>query len=115
MLIGDAAHAMSPSAGEGASIAGEDAIVLAKCLCDLPDPFNAFAAYERLRRQRVEKVVVYARKLGNNKTVTGPIARFGRDLFMPFALKAFASEKAHAWMYTYHVKWEEKTTRWARG
>src|SRR5262249_19549883 len=37
VLIGDAAHATSPNAGQGASLAMEDALVLAKCLRDLPD------------------------------------------------------------------------------
>ncbi len=54
-LIGDAAHATLPSAGQGASMALEDAIVLAKCLRDLPDAERAFAAFETLRKDRVEK------------------------------------------------------------
>jgi FAD-dependent urate hydroxylase len=107
VLVGDAAHATSPSAGQGASIACEDAIVLAKCLRDLPDHAAAFAAYERLRRERVEKVVAYARKRGSNKTA-GPIGRVFRDLMMPVVLKHFASEKAHEWMYRYHIEWDEK-------
>jgi FAD-dependent urate hydroxylase len=113
VLIGDAVHATSPSAGQGASIACEDAIILAKCLRDLPDAADAFAAYERLRRDRVEKVVAYARKLGNSKTA-GPVARIFRDLTMPLALRLFASEKAHAWMYTYHIDWDEQTDPTAR-
>jgi hypothetical protein len=32
--LGDAAHATSPSSGQGASLAIEDAVVLAKCLRD---------------------------------------------------------------------------------
>jgi len=35
----------------------EDAIVLAKCLRDLPDTERAFAAFEQLRRPRVERIV----------------------------------------------------------
>ena len=37
VIIGDAAHAPSPSSGQGASMATEDAVVLAKCLRDLPE------------------------------------------------------------------------------
>src|SRR5918995_7230289 len=57
VLIGDAVHAVSPSAGQGASLAMEDALVVAKCLRDIPDTGRAFAAYERLRRERAKKVV----------------------------------------------------------
>ncbi|MGH3852906.1 MAG: FAD-dependent oxidoreductase [Pseudonocardiaceae bacterium] len=54
VIIGDAAHAASPATGQGASMALEDAVVLAKALRDMPDPESAFAVYERLRRDRVE-------------------------------------------------------------
>lgn len=89
--------------------ASEDAIVLAKCLRDIPSLSGALAAYERLRRERVERVVKYARKLGSNKTA-GPVGRVVRDTFMPVALRLFASENAHAWMYRYHIDWSEKVS-----
>ena len=57
--------------------------------------------------RRVEKIVAYARKRGNNKPA-GPVGRVVRDLMMPLVLKVFASEKAHEWMYRYHVAWDEK-------
>jgi 2-polyprenyl-6-methoxyphenol hydroxylase-like FAD-dependent oxidoreductase len=34
VLVGDAAHATSPSSGQGASMAIDDAVVLGKCLLD---------------------------------------------------------------------------------
>jgi FAD-dependent urate hydroxylase len=105
VLVGDAVHATSPSAGQGASLAIEDAVVLAKCLRDIPEPARAFARYERLRRERVEKVVAYARKRGSNKTA-GPVARVLRDAMMPLVLKLSASDSAHAWMYRYHIDWD---------
>ncbi|MFS8513560.1 MAG: FAD-dependent monooxygenase [Planifilum fulgidum] len=108
VLIGDAAHATSPHAGQGASMALEDAIVLAQCLRDLPDPSEAFAAYESLRRQRAEKVVRYSRSIGNNKAVSNPILLWLRDMTMPFFLKLFASPNAHDWLYSYRVDWEER-------
>ena len=37
VLVGDSAHAPSSSSGQGASLAIESAIVLARCLHDLPD------------------------------------------------------------------------------
>lgn len=56
-LVGDAAHAASPAAAQGASMAAEDAIVVAKCLHQLSSPAQALAAYEALRRERVERLV----------------------------------------------------------
>jgi 2-polyprenyl-6-methoxyphenol hydroxylase-like FAD-dependent oxidoreductase len=49
VLIGDAAHVASPSSGQGASMAFEDAVQLARCLRDRGDPTVAFHAYQRLR------------------------------------------------------------------
>ncbi len=105
-LIGDAVHATSPSAGQGASMAMEDAVVLAQCLRDAPDTATAFTTYERLRRPRVEKVVAYSRTLSDSKTA-GPVARVLRDLMMPVALRFFANPRAHAWMYDHHIDWDQ--------
>ncbi len=107
VLVGDAIHAVSPNAGQGASLAMEDAIVLAKCLRDIPDQALAFATYERLRRERVEHMVQYARSLGQGKVMTNPIQVGFRDMLMPFFLKRFANPAALDWGYSYHVEWDE--------
>ncbi|MFF3484697.1 FAD-dependent oxidoreductase [Streptomyces sp. NPDC002701] len=65
LTIGDAAHAASPATGQGASMALEDAVVLAKSLRDAPDTDTALRLYESLRRPRVEE----------NVTVSGNISR----------------------------------------
>jgi FAD-dependent urate hydroxylase len=75
---------------------------------DLPSYVWALAAYERLRRHRAEKVVAYSRRIGQSKAISNPIGIRIRDLVMPFALKRFANSQTHAWVYTYHVDWEEK-------
>jgi FAD-dependent urate hydroxylase len=109
VIVGDAAHATSPASGQGASMAIEDAVVLAKCLRDLPDIRQAFAAYERLRRERVERVVAQGARSSSGKAA-GPIARVLRDLMLPVILKRVAgsSERFLAWMYDYHINWDEK-------
>jgi FAD-dependent urate hydroxylase len=108
VLIGDAAHATSPNAGQGASLAMEDALVLAKCLRDLPDTARALVAYEQLRRQRAERVVAYSHRIGQSKTISNPVGVWIRDLIMPIALKRFANPEAHAWIYTHHIDWNDK-------
>ena len=66
VLIGDAANATSPSSGQGASLAIESAVELARCLRDLPHE-QAFAAYEQLRRARVEKIIAQAARTNSDK------------------------------------------------
>ncbi len=67
VITGDAAHATSPSAGQGASLAIEDAVVLARCLRDAGGVRDGFASYERIRRRRVERVVRYSARIGRTK------------------------------------------------
>jgi 2-polyprenyl-6-methoxyphenol hydroxylase-like FAD-dependent oxidoreductase len=109
IIVGDAAHATSPASGQGASMAIEDAAVLAKCLRDLPDVQQAFAAYEQLRRERVERVVAQGARSSSGKAA-GPIARVLRDLMLPVILRRVASsgERSLAWMHSYHIDWDGK-------
>ncbi len=107
IVIGDAAHATAPSSGQGASMAIEDAVVLARCLRDLPDIGQAFAAYERLRRARVERIVAHGARTSNSKAA-GPVARVLRDLMMPAILKRVANGGSLAWMHDYHIDWDAK-------
>jgi salicylate hydroxylase len=62
VLIGDAAHAMLPSAAQGGAQAIEDAWVLARYLAVSGDVGEALAAFERVRRTRVERVFRHARR-----------------------------------------------------
>jgi FAD-dependent urate hydroxylase len=107
IIIGDAAHATAPSSGQGASMAIEDAIVLARCLRDLPDTGQAFAAYEQLRRARVERIVAHGARTSNSKAA-GPIGRVLRDLMMPLILKRVARGESLVWMHDYHIEWDAK-------
>ncbi|HEX2513420.1 MAG TPA: FAD-dependent monooxygenase [Chloroflexota bacterium] len=102
IVIGDAAHAPSPSSGQGASLALEDAVVLARCLRDLPTIPDAFAAYERLRRARVERIVAQGARSSSAKT-PGPAGRLLRDLILRVVFRYVVTEKSLAWMYDYRV------------
>lgn len=105
-LVGDAAHATSPSAGQGASLALEDAAVLAKCLRDIRGLEPALAAFQRLRKGRVEQVVRQSRRNGDLK-IPHPVMGRVRDLLMPVFLRA--AERAAQPIYGYTVDWEAPT------
>lgn len=77
LIIGDAAHAASPATGQGASMALEDAVVLAKSLRDAPDTESALSLYEALRRPRVEHNITTSGKISrgfHTPSRTGPRA-----------------------------------------
>jgi len=71
VLLGDAAHAMTPNLGQGGAQAIEDAYVLADRLAAAPTPEQAFREYERLRRPKVRWVVNTAWRLGRLAHVRG--------------------------------------------
>ncbi|WP_018351513.1 FAD-dependent oxidoreductase [Longispora albida] len=107
VLVGDSAHATSPSSGQGASLAVESAVELARCLRDLGDHGRAFAAYEGLRRARAEKVIRNAERVNNDKAA-GPVGRVIRDLMFPLAMRTFYSpEKMFGWLHRHEIPWEQ--------
>jgi salicylate hydroxylase len=56
-LLGDACHSMVPFLAQGAVMALEDGLVLARALEKHADYATAFARYEAVRRERANKVV----------------------------------------------------------
>jgi 2-polyprenyl-6-methoxyphenol hydroxylase-like FAD-dependent oxidoreductase len=97
VLIGDAAHPVG--AGQGASMALEDAVVLAQQLHQEDAVESALAAYDRLRRKRVDKMVTASASNRDAKTA-GPIAARLRNVFMPiFFPRVYV--RATSWLYTY--------------
>jgi len=110
-LIGDAAHATSPHIGQGASLAMEDAIVLAKCLRDVKVVPDAFEAFEAIRRDRVEDIVEMSREMGNQKAPSNLVTRKVRDLILPFFLKR--GVKNFEQIYSYRVDWNESAIPFA--
>src|SRR5262245_50256438 len=86
VLIGDAAHAVGPHAGQGASMAIEDALVLAASLETEPSHDDAFRRYEAVRRPRVDQVVKFTARNGSQKRSTSRLGLLVRDLLLPFLI-----------------------------
>lgn len=106
VLVGDAVHAPSNSSGQGASLAIESAIQVARCLRDLPTPGEAFAAYERLRRTRVEGVAARAARINHSKT-PGPVGRAVMRTLMPLLARTVLDpEKTMGAEQRYRIDWE---------
>lgn len=106
VLVGDAVHAPSPSSGQGASLAAESAVELARCLRDCPDVPTALATYEALRRRRVEKVAARAAKTNNAKAF-GPFAVGMMRLMMPLAMRTFLTpERTLGPEQRHRIEWD---------
>jgi 2-polyprenyl-6-methoxyphenol hydroxylase-like FAD-dependent oxidoreductase len=81
VLIGDAAHPMTPDLGQGGCQAVEDAVVLAAALrSGGPD---ALQRYERARRPRVRRIVSTSHRLGQVLSFRAGPAILARNLVMP--------------------------------
>jgi 2-polyprenyl-6-methoxyphenol hydroxylase-like FAD-dependent oxidoreductase len=105
VLVGDAVHAPSNSTGQGASLAVESAIQLARCLRDLPDLPSAFATYERLRRTRVETIAARGARVSHAKA-PGPVAQRMMRVMIPLMLKAMNIEKTLGEEQRYTIDWD---------
>ena len=74
VLIGDAAHAMSPSMSQGVALAVEDALVLAETLSSLP-VYQALPAYEQRRAERI----AWVRSQAHRRDSARGLTRAARD------------------------------------
>lgn len=73
LLIGDAAHACSPSMAQGASMAFEDALVLTDCLADAQDLRAVLAAFGRQRLERVRWIQKQCRARDSTRALPRPL------------------------------------------
>jgi 2-polyprenyl-6-methoxyphenol hydroxylase-like FAD-dependent oxidoreductase len=99
LLIGDAAHATSPHAGQGASLALEDAMRLGRLMQSEQEFGLTFDAFENERRPRAERVVALARRNGNSKRDFSATGAWIRDRMLKLLLPVTA--KGMDWMYAY--------------
>lgn len=118
-LIGDAAHAVSPNSGQGASMAMEDAMYLFSLIlkrqhavgADDPQLIERIFAgdcllseYQRGRQKRCEKIVEDGRRRGQSKKPMGTVMEWTRDFFFKHFLSRLAESTSRE-TYNYTVDW----------
>jgi salicylate hydroxylase len=99
VIIGDAAHPVG--AGQGASIALEDAVILARDLAEaVPEAVPAaLAGFDRERQPRAGKLAKMEASNRDAKTA-GPVGARMREMIMPHVFNRFF-EKATGWLYDF--------------
>lgn len=98
VLLGDAAHAMTPNLGQGGAQAIEDAFVLADTLSRRETTGEAFREYERLRMPKVRRIVNTAWQFGR----VAHIRRRGLQRLRNLAMKSipdWVNRKRVEWIY----------------
>ncbi|MFD5421816.1 FAD-dependent monooxygenase [Streptomyces sp. NPDC127069] len=83
-LLGDAAHPMLTSLGQGSGMAIEDAVVLGRALRGASDLPRALRRYEDERRERTRGMVAASRGISTFEQSEDPIRRPVRDAYFRF-------------------------------
>lgn len=90
VLLGDAAHAVTPNLGQGAGLAIEDAAALAQVLATMGPSDAALARYEGFRRPRAERIRDRSWMLGRVAQWESGLARGLRDAAMVWTPESVA-------------------------
>ncbi|MCB0009796.1 MAG: FAD-dependent monooxygenase, partial [Anaerolineales bacterium] len=96
VLLGDAAHAMTPNLGQGGAQAIEDGYFLAWLLAEKPTVEAALAAYQAGRRPRAQRIASQAWRMGQLAHLTSAPARFLRNTAFRLVPASLGQRQAEA-------------------
>jgi 2-polyprenyl-6-methoxyphenol hydroxylase-like FAD-dependent oxidoreductase len=99
VLLGDAAHAMTPNLGQGACQALDDAVTLGALVASR-DVDDALAAYDAERRPRTQRLVSMSERAGRMAQAQAPAVVGLRNLLarlVPVSLASRPVAKTVAW------------------
>jgi 2-polyprenyl-6-methoxyphenol hydroxylase-like FAD-dependent oxidoreductase len=104
IILGDAAHAIPPTAGQGASQGFEDAFTLATMLSSISEEVKLEAAlpvWQDMRQQRVDKVIALTLQLNNAR-----LPQVEREKLMAEGASVWQSGNSGelAWLYNADVE-----------
>jgi 2-polyprenyl-6-methoxyphenol hydroxylase-like FAD-dependent oxidoreductase len=88
VVVGDAAHPTTPNLGQGANMAIDDGLVLARALRDAPTVEAGLAAYEAARYARTARIVEQSRRFGELGDWSSPFGVWLRELSLTLAPRA---------------------------
>jgi 2-polyprenyl-6-methoxyphenol hydroxylase-like FAD-dependent oxidoreductase len=100
VLLGDAAHPTTPNLGQGACMAIEDAIVLARCIVEASDREAAFTRFHKRRSRRTAQTVRMSRWWGRVGLWKNPAMVALRDGLIHYGPQGWM-ERAGAAQYCY--------------
>jgi 2-polyprenyl-6-methoxyphenol hydroxylase-like FAD-dependent oxidoreductase len=93
VLLGDAAHPTTPNMGQGACMAIESSLVLARCLEQEGDLAVALTRFERERMPRTAWITRQSWKIGRLGQIENPAACAVRDWFVSLMPDAFSKRQ----------------------
>jgi 2-polyprenyl-6-methoxyphenol hydroxylase-like FAD-dependent oxidoreductase len=108
VLLGDAAHAMTPDIGQGGCQALEDAVTLINSLSADKDMVTALEEYDHARRTRTQKIVRVSALWGKISEWSDPIAVTVRNTMTsltPPSLFLRASADTLGWRPPERIEW----------
>ncbi len=103
-LLGDAAHLMPPSSGQGTNTTFEDAYELAECLGNCPDLETALSTYDKRRIQRT--AIIQTRSAKGDK-LQFSLSNQEKKQQSPQDFQEFQN-----WLYEYDPKSESRLKPW---
>ncbi len=105
-MIGDAAHAMPPTGGQGAAMAFEDALTLADTLASLATTESAsqnrLEQWQQIRQTRVKKILEFTSKGGDmRKHTVGTFQQMIKEWAMWAYFLWVGQDAGLSWIYEY--------------
>jgi FAD-dependent urate hydroxylase len=95
LLLGDAAHATTPNLWQGASLAIEDAVYLAKCIEQENKLEEALICFEKQRLKHTKKIIHESWRFGKIAQIDNPFICVVRNKVMKWAPSSFHENRLH--------------------
>ncbi|WP_067093873.1 FAD-dependent monooxygenase [Marinomonas atlantica] len=102
VLLGDAAHAITPNLGQGGALAIEDSYAIAEKLEHFSDPATAFLEFQQARQTRVDRVSKASWKIGQITNWRSPLLCSARNQILSKVAPMMANSQSD-WLYNFEI------------